>query len=386
MKALVVRHGSVTHRGIQIVCCVAAAVIVLFLAAYEPDYRLVNYGSVAAWAVALLGLNLVVGYSGQFTFSQSAFFGLGGYVTAILVSDHGWPFLATLPVVAVAGAVVGLVLGLPALRVRGHYLAIISFALVVAFPSIVNMDQLRDLTGGANGKSAFIEWSAPAWFPIAMSDRGWQFLTLAALAVLLFWLVSNALRSRVGRALMAMRDNEIGAAASGISLALWKASAFAIGSALAALGGAMLLLVVPIVGPDSGGFLVALELITGLLLGGSGTIAGAAIGGAAIVWLPQISQNLAGSLPFLDSNQAPAFTNVVYGAILVVVIFVMPGGIVSFLRRARGRFLPIKDELPPPSDPAGAGSFEGLQPVSEHSTVPDRGESTTSPAGRVTPW
>lgn len=346
MKALTVRHGSAAHRTIQVAAYGLLAVAVVLIAVYQPDYLLINYASVAAWAVAVLGLNLVVGYGGLFTFSQSAFFGLGAYVTAILVSDEGWSFLATLPVVAVCCGTIGLVLGLPALRIRGLYLAVVSFALVLAFPSIAKMDQLTDWTGGANGKSAFIEWSAPVWFPLAVTDRGWQFLTLAVIAAVLFWLVSNALRSRVGRALMALRDNETGAAVSGVSLAWWKASAFVVGSALAGIGGAMLVLVVPIVGPDSGGFLVAMSLITGLLLGGSGTVAGAALGGAAIVWIPQFSQNVASALPFLDSNKAPAFTNVVYGAILIVVIFVMPGGIVSFLRRVRDLFLRVEHVLP----------------------------------------
>src|SRR5262245_31340653 len=211
-----VRHGSRENRAWQLVGYGSVAVLVLLIATGLPDYRILQFSSAAAWAVALLGVNLIIGYAGQMALGQSAFFGLGGYVTAILFTNYGWNFWATLPVSAAAGAVIGVLLGLPALRIRGHYLALVTLALALAFPSIVKMDQLSELTGGANGKLAFIPSIPPTWLPFEVTGSGWAFLSLAAIAALLFWLASNAIRSRAGRAIVALRDNETGAAVSGV--------------------------------------------------------------------------------------------------------------------------------------------------------------------------
>ena len=228
---LVLEKGSRAHRVWQCAGYGALAIAVLVVATTQPDYRMLQFSTVAAWAVALLGMNLIIGYGGQMALGHSAFFGFGAYLTAILFTDFGWPFLATLPASALAGAAIGFVLGLPALRIRGLYLALVTLALTLAFPSIVKMDQLSDLTGGANGKLAFIPWSPPAWLPIDVTSAGWAFLTLCALAALLFWLVSNALRSRAGRAVTALRDSETGAAVSGVHPATWKTATFAVSSA-----------------------------------------------------------------------------------------------------------------------------------------------------------
>lgn len=346
MNAKVIRQGSLPHRAWQSAGYGGLVVLTLVVALSQPDYRLLQFSAVVAYAVAVLGLNLIIGYGGQMALGQSAFFGLGGYLTAILFSDYGWPFLATLPVSAAIGAIVGFVLGLPALRIRGLYLALVTLALALAFPSIVTMDQLAGLTGGVNGKLAFIPWRVPAWFPLDVTDAAWAFLTLSAIAGALFWLASNSIRSRAGRAVMALRDNETGAAVSGVHPATWKTATFAVSSAYAAVGGSMMMLAVPIVGPQSGGFLVAVTLVTGMVLGGAGTISGALIGGLAVVWLPDLSKDWAGHLPLLSAGDGSILADAVYGALLIVVVFVMPGGVVSFVRALRARFVRFVPDLP----------------------------------------
>jgi branched-chain amino acid transport system permease protein len=339
------------------------ALLVVGIAVSQPDYRLLQFSSVAAFSVALLGLNLVIGYGGQLALGHSAFVGLGGYVTAILFTDYGWPFLATLPVAAVLGTGLGYVLGLPALRIHGLYLALVTLALALAFPSIVKVDQLSDLTGGANGKLAFIPWSAPGWLPV--SDAGWAFLTLAAIASLFFLMASNIIRSRVGRAVIALRDNEIGAVVSGVSPAAWRTATFAVSSAYAAVGGSMMTLAVPIVGPESGGFLVAVLLVTGLVLGGVATISGAVVGALAIVWLPELSKAWASSLPLLGEGDGPILADAVYGLLLIVTVFVMPGGAVSFVRRLRVRVVRIVPMLPGVTAEAGLAAASPESPAGE---------------------
>jgi branched-chain amino acid transport system permease protein len=244
------------------------------------------------------------------------------------------------------------VLGLPALRISGLYLALVTLALALAFPSIVKMDQLSALTGGTNGKLAFIPWQTPGWFPVGVTDAGWALISLAVIAALLFWLASNALRSRAGRAVVALRDNETGAAVSGVHPATWKTGTFAVSSAYAALGGSMMMLAVPIVGPESGGFLVAITLVSGMVLGGAGTVSGAVVGALAIVWLPELSKSWAGSLPLLDEGDGAILSGGIYGLLLIVVVFVMPGGVVSFVRKVRSRFVRFVPALPPATSPA----------------------------------
>jgi branched-chain amino acid transport system permease protein len=341
-----VRLGTVEHRVWQLLGYGALVALLLTVATTQPDYRLLQFSAVVAWAVALLGMNLIIGYAGQMALGHSAFFGMGAYLTAILYTDYGWSFLATLPVSALAGAVVGLLLGLPALRISGLYLALVTLALTLAFPSIVRMDQLAELTGGANGKLAFIVWQAPDGFPLDVTDYGWSFLTLAAIAALLFWLASNALRSRAGRAVLALRDNETGAAVSGIHPASWKTATFAISSAYAAVAGSMMMLVVPIVGPDSGGFLVAVTLITGMVLGGVGTVSGAVVGALAVVWLPELSTSWASSLPLFGEGDGAILSSAIYGVILILAVFLMPGGVISFVRTTRSRFIRFVPALP----------------------------------------
>jgi len=345
---IIIATGSPKHRLWQAVGYGGVALGVLWMSVSVSDHRLVDFGAAAAWSVVVLGLNLLIGYGGQVSLGHSAFFGIGGYTAAILVADYEWPFLATLPVAAAVGGGIGLLLALSALRVRGLYLVLVTLALVLAFPSLAKMEQLRDLTGGPNGKVAYVDLPAPAWLPTAVSDTGWLFLTLVAIAAVLFWLASNMVRSRVGRALLALRDNETGAAVSGVYPAAWKMGAFGVSAAYAAVGGAMLTLLIPIVGPDSGGFLVAIALITGLVLGGASTISGAVIGGLAIVWLPALSKEWSGSIPFLSDVEGPMFANVLYGVLLILVTFVMPGGVISFVRRVRSKVVRFVPDLPGP--------------------------------------
>ncbi|MBA2953205.1 branched-chain amino acid ABC transporter permease [Nocardioides sp. MAH-18] len=351
MTTRTIQHGSTEHRIWQVLLYGGIAAVVLAIALTQPDYRMAQFSAVAAWSVALLGMNLIIGYGGQMALGHSAFFGFGSYLTAILYADYGVSFVGTLPISALAGAAIGFLLGLPALRISGLYLALVTLALALAFPAIAKMDQLSALTGGANGKLAYIQWLPPTWLPFTVTSAAWVFLTLSAFAAVLFLLASNAMRSRVGRAVVALRDNQIGAAVSGVHPATWKTSTFAVSAAYASLAGSLMMLAVPIVTPDSGGFLVAVTLITGMVIGGAGTISGAVIGGVAVVWLPELSKHWAGALPLVSESDGTALSTAVYGAVLILVVFVMPGGVVTFVRRLRARFVVVVPQVPATSPP-----------------------------------
>lgn len=352
MRTSRIERGSLAHRMWQASLYGGVALTVLSIALTQPDYRMVQFSAVAAWSVALLGMNLIIGYGGQMALGHSAFFGFGAYLTAILYTDYGVSFLGTLPISAVAGAAVGFLLGLPALRISGLYLALVTLALALAFPAVVKMDQLSDVTGGANGKLAYIPWLPPTWLPFEISGAGWVFLTLVAFAAALFLLASNAMRSPLGRSIIALRDNQIGAAVSGVHPSFCKTSAFAASAAYASIAGSLMVLAVPIVGPDSGGFLVAITLITGMVVGGASTISGAAVGALVVVWLPELSKDWAAALPFISESDGSTLSTAVYGAVLIFVVFTMPGGIVAAVRQWRSRLVAIVPRIPDQVRPA----------------------------------
>lgn len=336
-----IESGSRTHRLLQAAGVLVALAFLLAAIQLLPDYRLQQVASTLAWAVALLGLNLIVGFGGQMALGQSAFMGLGGYVTAILYANYGWNFLATLPVSVALGVALGFLFGLPALRIHGLYLALVTLALALAFPSVVKMEQLADLTGGANGKIAYIAEAPPQALANWLTPAGWDLVILAAIAALVFWFVSGLVRSRVGRAVIALRDNETGAVVAGVNPALTRTTTFAVGSGLAALGGSMLVLVVPIVGPDSGGFHIAVLLITGMVIGGAATVSGALVGAMVVVWLPELAKGWASSVPLLAEGDGAILSDAIYGALLLLVVFFLRGGIAGALATVVRRFVRI---------------------------------------------
>jgi branched-chain amino acid transport system permease protein len=330
--------GSPRHRRWQtlgITLAVAGAIVPALLlsdAALTPIAQMIPY------AVAVLGLNLVTGFTGQVSLGHSAFFGLGAYTVAVLCGERGWPWGAAVPMAAAAGAALGFLVGIPALRLRGLYLAVVTLAVGVAFPVLVTQPFALDLgTGGVGGKTADVGWTKPAWFGLDVTDFGWRFLVAAAVAGVLFWLAAGLVRGSTGRALLAVRDHETAARVCGVWPAGVRTGAFAVSAAYGALGGALYILIVPTISPGTVGFQITLLFITAMVLGGSATVGGAWIGGAAMVFLPQWTADLTRSLPGLDavSSQPGLFSNAVYGLLLIAAVFTMPDGIVPFLSRLR---------------------------------------------------
>jgi branched-chain amino acid transport system permease protein len=369
MTPKLIVKGSVPHRLYQVVGYAILLALILWIATSFENFEILNYARVAADAVAILGLMIIIGYSGQVSIGQSFFFGMGAYVTAWLGVDKGWPFLATLPVSAALGLLVGFVIGIPALRIRGLYLALVTLALAAVFPVMAKLPVLEDITGGANGKPAdIIVWQKPDWMPLDTSDQGWQFLVLCAIATVMFIIASNMMKSRPGRSLVALRDSEVGAAVSGVWPAGWKTGAFALSAAYGAVGGSMLVFITRIAAPETGGFTTAIALLTGAVLGGLGTISGAVIGALAVVFVPYYSSEfMAGrsvffipasdqprSFLFFDATDGPLLANALYGILLIAVVFVMPGGIAYFVRLVRSRFVRFVPKLPEVSPPSGA--------------------------------
>ena len=354
---IVIERKSPTHRVLQVVGVLAVFGFYFYVVNVVANFSAIRWAIAVTLAVAILGLNIVTGYSGQISIGHSAFFGIGAYTTMILIADHGWPFLATLPVAGALGFVVGAVIGVPALRIRGLYLSLITLGLALAFPAIVKSDNFfgvdfASITGGSNGKvigsgdvtsKHGFHWKPPSWAPNGWTTNDWVFTTVFVIAIILFVLTSNLIRSSVGRGMIAMRDNETGAAVSGVYPAQYKVLAFATSALVTSIGGGCFALASTTIGPDTFGLQRSIEFIAGLVIGGVATILGPAIGGVLVEWLPYWAFEV--NWPILGKLQGPQ-AGILYGVILVLIIFFMPGGIVYGIRQLRAKFIVFVPRLP----------------------------------------
>jgi branched-chain amino acid transport system permease protein len=289
---------------------VVAAVAAPFVA---KDFIIFQLSLVLIYAIAIMGLTVLSGFNGQFSLGHVAFFAIGAYTAAIMM-DKG---LAPYPLTLVAGGAIsfvfGFLFGLPALRLAGIYLALATFALSVATPQLLKLTPLIPYTGGVNGIS-LVKPSAP--FNLPISPDQWLYWFSLAVALLMLWGATTLMRSRSGRALMAIRDNPIAARSMGINSAVYKATAFGISGFYAGVAGALSAIVVQYVSPDSFNMHVSIAFFVGMVLGGYRWLPGAFFGGAFIVFMPQLSESF-----------GKGSEGVAYGILLVVMVFLMPAGL-----------------------------------------------------------
>jgi branched-chain amino acid transport system permease protein len=295
---------------------VAAIVVAVALPFGLSSFRVFQFTQVYIVAIALLGLNLLTGYNGQISLGHGAFFALGGYIAAIMMDRWGIPYGWTLPVAAVLCFVAGFLFGLPALRLEGLYLALATFALALATPQLLKY--FEHWTGGSQG-IVLIKPAAPAGLPLSADQ--WLYFVALAVLLLAFFLGANLLRGRVGRALLAIRDNPIAAQAMGIDLPLVKSLTFGVSAAFTGLAGALSAVVVAFVAPDSFGIFLSLTLLIGIVIGGLASVSGAIYGAFFIQFVPNLAQDISKAAPWA-----------IFGLFLIVFMFVMPTGIAGGIR------------------------------------------------------
>jgi branched-chain amino acid transport system permease protein len=299
----------------------AGWVVLAAVALYAPFYFVpfwnFEFSLVLVYAVALLGLNLLVGYSGQISLGHGAFFALGAYATAVLMFRHVVPYPVTLIVAGVLCFAVGFAFGVPALRLRGLYLALVTLS--VALFLVPFLKRFGSLTGGSMGLT-IAKPDAPAWTGLAQDQ--WLYFCALAVAVVAFWLVRCLMRSRVGRALLAVRENETAAEVMGVRLAFYKTLAFAWSAMLAGVAGAVYAWVIGFVSPDSFDVVLSITLLAGLVVGGLGSMSGPVFGGFFVMFVPSVSQ---------DVNEAAP--GVIFGLLIIVVMYAAPTGLAGLLRR-----------------------------------------------------
>jgi branched-chain amino acid transport system permease protein len=315
---IVIRGAESPARVYRIAGIVALLIAATALPFFISDYRTFQLTLVICYAISLLGLNILTGYNGQISLGHGAFFAIGAYTAAIMMDRWDLPYWSTIPAAGAICLVAGFLFGLPALRLEGLYLALATFALAVATPQLLKYKGIEHWTGGVQG-IVITKPSAPFGLPI--SPDKWLYLFALVVAVLMFIAGTGILRGRVGRALIAIRDHPIAAAAMGINTALYKSLTFGVSAMFTGVGGALSAVAIQFVAPDSFGFLLSISFLVGIVVGGLASVSGAIYGALFIQFVPNIADHLSKSAPWA-----------VYGVLLIAFMYLMPTGVAGGLR------------------------------------------------------
>ncbi|MGD9923967.1 MAG: branched-chain amino acid ABC transporter permease [Pseudorhodoplanes sp.] len=302
-------------RRLALTLLIAGAAALPF---FLSDYRTFQLTLTLAYAIALLGLNILTGYSGQISLGHGAFFAIGAYVAAIMMDRWGLPYWSTIPVAGVVCLAAGFLFGLPALRLEGLYLALATFALAVVTPQILKYKGIEEWTGGVQG-IVIIKPDAPFGLPLS-ADR-WLYLFTLAITVVMFIAGVRLIRGRIGRALIAIRDHPTAASAMGINISLYKSVTFGVSALYTGVGGALGAIAVQFVAPDSFGFFLSISFLVGLVVGGLASISGAIYGALFIQFVPNVADNISKSAPWA-----------IYGFFLLAFMYAMPSGVAGAIR------------------------------------------------------
>jgi len=284
----------------------------------------------AVWLVILTGLNLLTGYSGQISLGHSALVAAGGYIAAILLDPDN---STEVPVaVAVLGAglgacAIGFAIGVPALRLSGPYLAIATLALIVSLPQLLKLDNIAEWTGGASGINLPTP-HAPSFLDGVVDDHQWLYYSVMFPAVIMTVLAWNLMRSRVGRAFIALRDSEIGAQQMGVNVALYKTLAFGLSALYAGVGGGLFAYQQQFVSPESFGVFQSIQLLVAVVIGGLASILGSILAAAFFTFQVGVIGRLTEVIPAVDRLRW-AF----YGVLLIVMMVSLPTGAAGLVRR-----------------------------------------------------
>jgi len=324
-------------RAATCATAVVAALVATFYFSATTDY---NLATGAAMSIVLVGLSFLTGASGQISLGNGAFMGVGAFVMAIWANHHATtPIVLTLAIAVACGALVGFLLGLPATRLRGPYLAGMTLAFAVAFGAILN--SFNSWTGGDGGLQLPTEATPPHWLvslfgrstPLLTTNTAWLTDITLVVTGVAFFFMANLFASRTGRAMRLIRDNDVAAELVGISLPRARVTAFVVSSAYAALGGALWTLINNSVSPSTYSFALSVTILSVVVIGGIGTIPGALIGGliyaysaSVISWIvTQTGLNAQGNL-------ASQLNGIIFGGLLIVTMIFAPLGLAGSIR------------------------------------------------------
>lgn len=330
-----------TSQAVQGVVLAAAVVLIVLLPLFTSEFRLGQFTYVGIYFVALLGLNILTGYSGQITLGHAAFMAIGGYTTALLIlgrsgfellgqqashilPQHGMRAIFTIPIAGLVAGAIGILFGIPALRLAGVSLALATLAVAVSLPAAAK--RFEHLTGGGGGLSLPLPHAPFGWH---ISTPHWLYYEAWVCAGILFIVAWLLVRGRVGRAWRAIRDGEIAAVSSGVSPAVYKTLAFGISAAYAGVAGALFAIQVSYINPDTFPVTLSLLLLASVVIGGLSSLSGVIVGALVLEFLPIYAQ----SPPVLHLHFAKQAGPVVFGVTLMLIVLLLPGGAASLLGR-----------------------------------------------------
>jgi branched-chain amino acid transport system permease protein len=300
------------------------------------------------YALVAVGLNLLIGYAGQFSLGHAGFLAVGAYTSAILTQRFGWHFIVALPAAGLLTAAIGFLLGLPALRLSGPYLAVVTLGFGLAIPQLIV--SFENLTGGTQGLRELPPAALPVWFDGATlynlelrTERELYYLALAILAALTLF-AAQIVNSHTGRAFIAIRDSELAAQAMGVNLTRYKTTAFALSAFYAGIAGSLYAHLIRFLAPESFTLFLSIEFLTMIVVGGLGSIRGALLGTIIVIGL----QELLNRLPVVRENN---LFIIVFGALLILTIMFLPHGLAGALH-GRGLRWPRRNRAAPPYDAA----------------------------------
>jgi len=318
--------------GIALWVAVVAAVLVAY--AFAPrlvsDFHSRDLAEAGIFFIAIVGLNLLTGYTGQISLGHGALMAVGGYTTAALMVHEHWRDVWTIPLAGLIAGVVGFLIGLPALRLSGLYLAMATFAFAVAMPSLLR--KFSGLTGGGQGlrmlEDAPLQITGLSGtvtiFGHSMTQNHFLYYLAWGIGLVGFLIAWLLVRSSVGRTFRAVRDSEVAATSAGINLAWTKTFAFAISGVYAGVAGGLLATQNQIVNPLTFTFLLSIVLLVGTVVGGLGSLPGMVVGAFFVQYLPDLSTHV---------STAPGVPDFVYGAAIIVVMILLPTGVGGLLKR-----------------------------------------------------
>lgn len=302
------RNVATLGNGTYLVVLVCLIVAPLFL----KNFVVFQLTILLIYALAVLALNILTGSSGQFSLGQGAFYAIGAYTTAILMEHGGVNYALTLPIAASVCFAFGFLFGQPARRLSGVYLALATFALATAMPQLLKLSVFDRWTGGVQG---LVITKPDAPFGLAVSQDLWLYYFTLAISVAIYVCTASLLKSRSGRALMAIRNNEIAAAAMGIDVALYKTLAFGISAGITGVAGGLGAIAVQFVAPDSYTIAFSISLFLGMVVGGVGWLPGSIVGAAFIIFVPNLAEDVSKGL-----------AGAVFGILLFLIIYLIPNG------------------------------------------------------------
>jgi branched-chain amino acid transport system permease protein len=308
---------------------VAAGLALFVLTEQLSEYDNLQLATMAYYFVAVAGLTVLTGQNGQISLGHGALMGVGAYATVKIQEAVSWPLALVLLGASLVAALAGVLAGAAAARLRGPYLAGATLALAVGLPALAT--RFSGFLGGSNGL-VVAPPVPPGWLGATFPLERWQAWIACLAALVVYVLLANLVRSGYGRAFRAVRDDEIAAQLSGYHVARTQVLAFVVSAACAGLAGGLLVVVTSLAAPGAFPLSLSVTLLTGVVLGGSGSLAGAAWGAAALVLVPTWADDASKALS-LSSNVEANLALAIYGVVLIAVMLVAPGGIQAAVRR-----------------------------------------------------